>query len=127
MENTWRYRVVEDNNFSIPKRLKEINPSYAVLLNKTNGKFEIHDESKKNTYCLTIGDELDGRAIDMINKQNQQDNDTMIREVDEHNAKIDRANEAKAIDDIGEISKDVYKFAQYGEIERKVDYKGGTF
>ncbi len=110
--------LIESTVTEIPQRLKEVNPYYYVLLNKKTQKFEIHRSDHNYTYCLTIPHpELDARAIDMVRMQNWQDQQNLIKEIEEHNAKIDRANQISCRDTLDEMTKDLYRYGKSTERE----------
>lgn len=109
-------RVLENNVFDIPKRLKEYDPSFFIVINLNSEKFEVHStDNLFDTYCFTVPyDELDSRTIDLVKK-----NDTkkfgakeLEREIDENNKKIEeqkKKNQKKWIEDVAKETHSAFK------------------
>ncbi|HAJ77703.1 MAG TPA: hypothetical protein DCO89_01365 [Clostridiales bacterium] len=83
------YQVIKSDVFDIVKRIKNINPKYFVLFNKTREKFEVHFKRNKNTYELTIPyDVLDARTIDFVQKTRIQNQKKLLEEIEKSNQKL---------------------------------------
>ncbi len=80
----------------IPERLREIDDGYFVLRNHQTKQFEIHHSGQfHDTYCLTVPyDELDERTLHLVQKTRICNAEKLISEMEEHNQKIARAQNA---------------------------------
>ncbi|MBR1925631.1 MAG: hypothetical protein IJ837_02125 [Clostridia bacterium] len=91
-------KITEDV-FDISNRLKEIDSNYFVVFNTKKQKFEIHNKSQKNTYCLTVlNNKLDCRAIEQTLKSRRERFDKILQEIEKNNQKIIDDNNKKIKD-----------------------------
>ena len=107
------YTIINSNVFDIPERLKEIDPGYFLVLNKQRDKFEVHHvENRGGTYSLTIPyDMLDSRALDFVRETRSERAKKLFEEMEERNRKIEESKKKEFKDYVGEVAKDVYKYA----------------
>ena len=70
----------------IVKRLKEIDKDYFVVYNLDRKTFELHNRAQsRDTFCLTLPDALDERAIFLTKKTLSQKRDELFKELEEEN------------------------------------------
>lgn len=108
-----KYLLIHDHVSNVPQRLREIEKEYFVLYNKRTGHFEVHSMlNVGSTYCLTVPyKELDWRAVDLVRMTRVDRNDNIHEIIENHNKKIKEDAEKKAIDQIGELAKDIFHYA----------------
>lgn len=103
-------RLVETNVYSIPERLQEHDPNLFVVFNVKRQKFEIHTLANKDGQTFGMmypHDTLDGRALVMVCKYDFRIRGrSIIREFEEHNAKVDRSSERQRKNDIRGIAEE---------------------
>jgi len=91
-------KITEDV-FDISNRLKEIDSNYFVVFNTKKQKFEIHNKSQKNTYCLTVlNKSLDSRTITQTLKSRRERFNKILQEIEDNNQKIIDDNNKKIRD-----------------------------
>lgn len=77
---------IKSDCLCIVERLKEIDPTYFVVLNLDSQKFELHSHAQKNTYCLTFPfDTLDERALTMTLQTRVQNSDQLFEQMEKEN------------------------------------------
>lgn len=111
--NSKKYRLITDNVFDIPSRLREVDRGYFVLLNRRSGNFEVHHtENIGSTYCLTIPyKELDSRTIDLVQQTRVENAEKLIAEMEARNEKREKSKENNMKDYVGEVAKDIWNYA----------------
>jgi hypothetical protein len=123
--NRMIYILIEDSVTEIPQRLQEIDSNYCILFNRKKQKFEVHRSDHAYTYCLTVPfSELDARVIDLVRQQNWQNQQTLLKEIEEHNAKLERQQAAAHRDTLDEMTKDLYRYGKSTEQEVTEVVKG---
>ena len=110
-------RIIDDV-FDISRRLKEIDSNYFVVFNTKKQKFEIHNKSQKNTYCLTVSNnKLDCRAVTQTLKSRRERIDKILQEMEDNNQKIIDDNNKK-IKDMAEWKlKEMFDYSNRHDIE----------
>ena len=95
-------KIYEDV-FDITTRLKEIDKDYFVVFNTQKNKYEVHNKSQKNTYCLSVPfSGLDSRTIDLTLKTRRENIDKLLKEIEQNNETIEK--------DAGRKTKDLCEF-----------------
>lgn len=91
-------KIYEDV-FDITTRLKEIDKDYFVVFNTQKNKYEVHNKSQKNTYCLSVPfSGLDSRTIDLTLKTRRENIDKILKEIEQNNEKIEKDASRKTKD-----------------------------
>ena len=92
--------IIESDLYHIVQRLKEIEPTYFVALNYKTGRFELHAQNRRGgTLALTLPFEsLDERTVRFVRQTRSERLKELIRETEEHNARIARQETQKIID-----------------------------
>lgn len=108
---------VENQVCDIDRRIKEIDSDYFLMFNTESQKYEVHSSSlEDNTLFLNLPfDELDGRTIDYINMKLQMSVKKQIEEMKKKNEKINHDNNEKFLDKVGEMAKDIHRYARRHE------------
>ena len=86
--------------FRVEERLKEIDPTYEVFYNKKDKRFEVYSKKAGLVSLAFISpfDSLDARLISYARKTRAERADKIIKEIEEENEKIEKANEKLASD-----------------------------
>lgn len=107
------YVVIEDTVYDIPRRLREIDPGYFLVLNRQRDKFEVHHiENRGGTYCLTVPyDELDDRLLEYVRKTRSENAKKLFEEMEKNNQRLEERKKKDFKDYVGEVAKDVYQYA----------------
>lgn len=104
-------RVIETSAQRIPERLHEYDPKMFICYNSLLGEYEVHSLRNRegDTFALSIPYRtLDTRLLDLVARrdQNRRPLKAILREIEEHNAAIDRAKEKRRQDELHMIAKD---------------------
>ena len=80
---------IKNDLYEISDRVCEIDSNYFIVFNDAKNKFEIHNKSQKNTYCLTVPyKKLDARAIDLVQKTKIENAEKIYNEIELQNEKL---------------------------------------
>lgn len=105
--------LVETNVFNIPERLKAIDKGYFVVFRPYSQRYELHHEEQDFTLCTEFPyDELDSRAIDYAKKTRIENIDIIMEEMKKKNEKIENDRKESFLDKVGEIAKDIHRYAR---------------
>lgn len=98
------YIPVYSDSLGITDRLKEIDGSYFILLNRKSGKFEIHSSQQKDgSFCLELPFPfLDARTLTYARKYRRERINEIIEEMDRENEKLQAREKAKRAEIMGE-------------------------
>lgn len=106
--------IIKDSVYEIPQRLKEYDKSFFVVFNKLSGKFEIHStDNLFDTYCFTVPyDILDQRTIDIVmkNDTNKKGAKDFIRELEEHDYKMEKKKDKELRNWAKDVAKETYPY-----------------
>jgi hypothetical protein len=97
--------------FAIPERLKEYDENLFVVFNTKKQHFEVHSLANQgDTFGLTIPlNELDARTLYLVRKNNLRTRGKEIfREIDEHNERLEKANQNRRKDEIRDVAEKVH-------------------
>jgi hypothetical protein len=111
--NEQYYRVIESNVFDIPERLREIDPGYFLVYNRSRDKYEVHHiENRGGTYCLTVPyDEIDSRLLDYVRETRAERAAKLFEKMERDNQKLEESRKKDFKDYVGEVAKDIYKYS----------------
>ena len=89
---------VTNDVFDIASRLKEIDSHYYVVFNTEKGRLEVHFEGQypNSLACVVPNNCLDTRTVAHVNRTRRENIDKLIKEMDEHNARLEKES-AKTI------------------------------
>ena len=94
---------IESDCLDIIKRIKEIDKDYFVVKNLDRGVFELHSFGQgQSTFCLTLPDVLDERAVDLVLKTRVQNFDELIAEAERQNEQLEKRQAKEVLDDFKE-------------------------
>lgn len=93
--------------YNICNRIKKIDKSYMlaydfdskkymVYSTNINFSFEVIDSLKLSYVCTLPYNELDARSINYLYQTKSQNLETLIKQIDEHNNKVEKENRLKA-------------------------------
>ena len=96
----------------IPARLKALIPGAFVMLNTRTQRFEIHDAAQPfTTLCCELPfDTLDARALVYVRQYHASRLDDVLREVDEHNRRLEEDALNRHLDTAGQKTKEAVAF-----------------
>lgn len=102
---------VKTNVCFIPERLRRHDPSLFVVFNTLRQSFEVHSlENKGDSFSLNLGPELDARAEMLVRRNSIRIHGKKIfREIDEHNAELERSQERQRTNEINALARDMHK------------------
>ena len=100
-EHTAKYIPVLSDTMGIVDRLKEIDSTYFVLLNRISDKFEIHSSAQGNdTFCLELPFTfLDARSLNYARRYRRERARAIFEEMEKENALIEKRQMQKTYDD----------------------------
>ena len=98
------YVIIKCDCWFIAQRLKEIDSSYYIVFNLSNQKYEVHSYLQaKNSYCFTLPfNELDERTLNFALKTRRENQDQLIKEIEENNRVIYEKNIKEQINTLKE-------------------------
>lgn len=113
-EYTDKYIPVNSDSMDILTRLKEIDDSYFVLMNRATEKFEIHSSRQAgDSLCLILpGRFLDASCLSYVRKYRRERMKEIIEEMDRENEKLERRQAAQARDSLGSAVDDALRRLQ---------------
>ena len=80
--------LISRDLFDISDRLKEIDHNYTLHYNRKSGKFELH--GKDDVLLIVFPyDRIDARMISHARRTRVERSQELIREMEEHNAKLE--------------------------------------
>ncbi|MBQ9792342.1 MAG: hypothetical protein IJW32_01165 [Clostridia bacterium] len=83
--------LINNDLFSIAKRLKKIDKSYFVVFNKTLNQYEVHSKKQKgSTLCFVVGDRLNASALTKAYKTSVRFAKNILKNVLEQNQKLEQ-------------------------------------
>ncbi len=82
--------LITEDLFDIAWRLRAVNDDYRLYYNGRLRRYEVHSASRGSMQFALPFDELDARAVDYARYTAVQNADRLLREVEEHNARLDR-------------------------------------
>lgn len=103
-----RDRLIEVNSdlYDIASRLKEID-DYILFYNADKDRFEVHNSRGLQVASPFRG--LDARLIEFVRKTRVERLKEILKEIDEHNDKIERDDEKNKLDYFDYNAKDLMK------------------
>ena len=98
---------ITNDLFDIAWRLRAIDDDYRIVYNTEKKRYEVHKASCGSMQFVIPFDELDARAVYYARKTRVQYADMIFREIEEHNARLERmqteANIRAAIENVKEV------------------------
>lgn len=113
-EYTEKYIPVNSDSMDILPRLKDIDDSYFVLMNRQTGKFEVHSSRQEgDSLCLTLpGRFLDASCLSYVRKYRRERMKEIMEEMDRDNEKLEKRQAAQARDSLGTAVEDALRRLQ---------------
>ena len=110
-EYTEKYIPVNSDSMEILTRLKEIDESYFVLLNRENGHFEVHSSRQADdSFCLTLpGRFLDAGCLTYVRQYRRERIREIMEEMDRENERLEARKAAEARDSLGSAMEDALR------------------
>ena len=96
----------------IPERIRELNEGYFVMFNKQTQKFEVwHGDGREGVLeCVLPYDALDERAVRHIRQHRMERMEQLIREIEEHTARLEADAQKKWLDEAGAKTKEAFDY-----------------
>jgi len=116
---------IESDVFNIAKRLKLINAKYLLFFNKKLQQFEVFlQNGYEKEFCFSFKSQyLDCSLLEKVRANVYKDNDQLIKEIEEHNQKLEQADEQKVNDISSYKLHQIYKYAQGGSKEFEMGFE----
>ncbi len=93
---TKEYIPVLHDAFNIIDRVKEVDSSYFILLNRNTQKFEVHSSAQRDTFCLELPfDFLDARSLTYIRKYRRERAKEIFAEIDRENELLEKREKSE--------------------------------
>lgn len=102
---TKKYIPILRDTFNIVKRIKQIDASYFILLNKISGLFEVHSTKQQGgSFCLELPFPcLDARALAFAREYRVERAREIFEKMEKENELLQKRQEAKEKDFAEEI------------------------
>lgn len=112
-------KIITNDVFGIADRLKEIDERYTLVYNADLNRYEVHSsENRGNTLSVICPyDRVDARLLMLVRKTRRENASNLIREMEEANARLEKSEEKKKIEDTKDRAK---------ELLEKLKSKGGA-
>ena len=103
---------VVSHAMDIPERIRELDEGYFVMFNVKTQRFEIwHRGSGEGLLeCVLPYDALDERAVRHIRQHRIERMEQLIREMEEHNARLEEEARKKWLDEAGERTREAFGY-----------------
>jgi len=90
---------IKNDVFNIVDRLKEIDSHYYVVYNSDKQRLEVHFDGQypNSLACIVPFNCLDVRTLEHVNKTRRENIDKVIKEMDEHNKRLEKEADSLAI------------------------------
>ncbi len=93
------YIPVLCDTLGILDRIKEIDPSYFILLNRNTQKFEVHSSAQRDSFCLELPFcYLDARSLTYIRKYRRERAKEIFAEIDRENERLEQRAKSERYD-----------------------------
>jgi len=89
--------AIKNDVFNIFKRIKQINNNFYIIFDTNKNKYEIYE---KNNPCVLFTlpyESLDASAVSYVLKMLKTSNEEILKEIEEHNSKLEREENEKII------------------------------
>lgn len=108
--------------FDIPKRLREIDPGYFIIINRRTRRYEIHHEEQPHTtFCLEIPyDELDDRTLSLVRETMISKVGDILSVIDENNSRIEKTADTEIMDTAKQKTIEILKYLKNSNSEEKI-------
>jgi len=119
-----RCRLVEDDLYSISKRIREIDPGYFILYNRSSGKHEVHHMAQPpgETFCLTVPyAQLDARLLDLVRETRIERLHELIEKMHRTNDKIDADKDREFREYVKWVGTETYNYVCTHESKETLD------
>jgi len=106
---------IMSHTLDIPRRMKEIDPRYFIMLNTRTQKYEVHVAGQRGTTlgCELPFDQLDARALEYVRRYSVERTDQTIREMDRHNERLEQTKLDLTIDRANYKMADAIRYADH--------------
>ena len=103
---------VVSHAMDIPARLKELDEGYFVMLNVRTQRFEVwhRGEGEGILECVLPYDALDERTVRHVRQHRMERMEQLIREIEEHNARLEEQAKKKWLDEAGERTREAFSY-----------------
>lgn len=101
--------LLENDPYYISSRIKEVDENYYIVYSPARGCFELHNSKQLfSTFALTIPyEQLDERTIFLARKTRRENSDKLIKEMDEHNSRLEKKMKERAFEQIKEVTNEI--------------------
>lgn len=103
-----KYEWIRNDVYNISERIRKIDPSYFIVLNRKNGRYEVHStENIGSTFCFLVPfNRLDNRTLEYCRETRvERDIDSQIDKINNRATKSrDRARRASNYDTAKEMA-----------------------
>lgn len=101
---------IDHDPFNIVNRIKQLNKNYYIVYNLQNKKYEIHNSSFKNSYCITVPfNQLDCRAIKIL--RDSENPEKIFAEIEKHNKNLEIKTQNARLDKSEYQLKEIYNYS----------------
>ena len=99
----------------IPERIRELDEGYFVMFHVKTQKFEVwHGDGGEGVLeCVLPYDALDERAVRHIRQHRMERIEQLIREIEEHNARLEAETQKKWLDEAGDKTKEAFDYLRH--------------
>lgn len=103
---------VVSHAMDIPARLKELDKGYFVMLNVKTQRFEVwhRGDGEGMLECVLPYDGLDERAVRHVREHRMERMEELIREIEEHNARLEEEARRSWLEKAGERTREAFSY-----------------
>lgn len=103
---------VTGHAMDIPARLKELDEGFFVMLNTGTQKYEVWHRGEGNGVleCVLPYDALDERTVRHVRAHRMERRETLIREIEEHNRRLEEEAQRRWLEEAGEKTKETFAY-----------------
>ena len=103
---------VVSHAMDIPDRIRELDKGYFVMFNTKIQKYEVwhRGDGEGVLECVLPYDGLDERAVRHVREHRLERMEQLIREIEEHNARLEAEAQKKWLDEAGDRTKEAFDY-----------------
>jgi len=107
-----KYLQKVNDVYFISSQIKEINPDLDLYFNISKNRYELHNRKENPSLCLTFFHYPDYRLIEKLIKTSKDNINSLIKEIDQNNQKLELNKESNLLSKAQDQLKEVFKYAE---------------
>jgi|GEM_PF-1607116 len=97
--------------FNLFSRIKEIDESYQLMINKKTKRIEVHNFSQRGSSFVMVAEPLDARLIQKLVATRRENAKAFFKKLDDENEELERKNIEKIATKASLVSEEIAKYS----------------